>query len=103
NGKRSARHELCNSDRIEFGAPDSYSLVFALDGAELKRLMDQMSASDKTASAGIGGNLVKLRAILELARTLQGSFSVEDVLASVVDTALAITGAERGFLMMRAG
>ncbi len=51
----------------------------------------------------MGGNLGKLRAILELARTLQSSFSVDDVLASVVDTALAITGAERGFLMLRAG
>src|SRR5262249_17949675 len=52
---------------------------------------------------GMGGNLGKLRAILELARTVQGAFSVDDVLASVVDAALAITGAERGFLMLRAG
>jgi serine phosphatase RsbU (regulator of sigma subunit) len=36
-----------------------------------------------------------------LARTVQSSFSVDDVLTSVVDTALAITGAERGFLMLR--
>ena len=43
----------------------------------------------------------KLRAILDLARTLQNNFSVDDVLASVVDTALTITGAERGFLMLR--
>ena len=52
---------------------------------------------------GVGGNLAKLRAILDLARTLQSSFSVDDVLASVVDAALAITGAERGFLLLRAG
>jgi serine phosphatase RsbU (regulator of sigma subunit) len=32
---------------------------------------------------------------------LQSSFSINDVLTSVVDTALAITGAERGFLMLR--
>ena len=43
------------------------------------------------AAAGVGGNLAKLRAILDLARTLQSSFSIDDVLASVVDTALAIT------------
>ena len=102
NGKRVTREVLHNSDRIELGAQDSYQLIFALDGAELKRLVDQMGAADKSApAAGTGGNLGKLRAILDLARTLQSSFSVDDVLASVVDTALTITGAERGFLMLR--
>jgi sigma-B regulation protein RsbU (phosphoserine phosphatase) len=105
NGTKVKRHPLANSDRIEFGVPDSYSLVFALDGVELKRLMEQMGAADKTPIAphGVGANLGKLRAILDLARTLQHSFSVDDVLAQVVDTALAITGAERGFLMLRKG
>ncbi len=102
NGTRVTRQELQNSDKIDFGVQDSYQLVFALDGAELKRLVEQMSAQEK-APPGVGANLAKLRAILDLARTLQSSFSIEDVLASVVDTALAITGAERGFLMLRGG
>ena len=103
NGKRITRQKLNNSDRIEFGAQDSYQLVFALDGAELKRLMDQLGASDKSTPVpgSVGGNLGKLRAILDLARTLQSSFSMDDVLTSVVDAALAITGAERGFLMLK--
>ena len=33
NGKRITRQALRNSDKIEFGAQDSYQLVFALDGA----------------------------------------------------------------------
>ena len=103
NGQRVKRHLLRNSDKIEFGAQDSYQLIFALEGAELKRLMEQMAASEKAVGPGVGGNLGKLRAILDLARTVQSSLSVDDVLASVVDTALAITGAERGFLMLRAG
>lgn len=104
NGKRIEREALHNSDRIEFGAQDSYQLVFALDGAELKRIMEQVGGSEKTPPApGMGGNLAKLRAILDLARTLQSSFSIDDVLVSVVDTALAITGAERGFLLLRNG
>lgn len=103
NGQRVQRQMLHNSDKIEFGAQDSYQLIFALDGAELKRLMEQMAAPEKGAGPGVGGNLGKLRAILDLARTVQSSFSVDDVLASVVDTALTITGAERGFLMLRAG
>ncbi|MDR3701839.1 MAG: SpoIIE family protein phosphatase [Candidatus Sulfopaludibacter sp.] len=103
NGKRIERHTLQNDDRVEFGANDSYQLVFALDGVELKRLMEQAGAAEKSQTPVLGGNLAKLRAILDLARTLQSSFSVDDVLVSVVDTALAITGAERGFLMLRSG
>jgi serine phosphatase RsbU (regulator of sigma subunit) len=101
NGVRVKRQELKNSDRLEFGALDSYQLVFALDGVELKRLMQQMSEPESVSSSGVGGNLGKLKAILDLARTLQGAFSIDDVLASVVDTALAITGAERGFLLLK--
>jgi phosphoserine phosphatase RsbU/P len=105
NGVRISRHVLANGDRIEFGVPDSYQLLFALDGVELKNLMQQMGAAEHPVHAphGVGGNLAKLRAILDLARTLQSSFSVEDVLAQVVDAALAIAGAERGFLMLRKG
>jgi sigma-B regulation protein RsbU (phosphoserine phosphatase) len=106
NGKKITRQPLHTSDRIELGAQDSYQLIFALDGAELKRLVDQMGEQAgvlETAASphAVGGNLGKLRAILDLARTVQSSFSVDDVLASVVDTALTITGAERGFLMLR--
>jgi len=104
NGERVERQPLRNSDRIEFGAQDSYQLVFTLDGAEWKRVVEQLGAPEITSGvSGVGGNLRKLRAILDLARTIQGSFSIDDVLASVVDAALAITGAERGFLLLRSG
>ncbi|MBV9504444.1 MAG: SpoIIE family protein phosphatase [Acidobacteriia bacterium] len=104
NGERKQRHVLHDSDRIEFGVPDSYQLVFSLDGTELKGLIEHVGTMEKAAPIPrVGGNLAKLRAILDLARTLQGAFSIEEVLASLVDTALAITGAERGFLLLRAG
>ncbi len=105
NGKRVESQALRNSDRIEFGFPDSYQLVFAMEGAELNRLIDQFGAHEKSgpigSSAGAGANLAKLRAILDVARTLQTGLSLQDVLNSVVDAALAITGAERGFLLLR--
>ncbi len=102
NESRITKAALRNSDRIDFGAQDSYTLIFALDGVELKRLMEQVTMAEKTpALHGVGGSLAKLRAILDLARTLQSSFSINEVLTSVVDTALAITGAERGFLLLR--
>jgi len=101
NGTRVERQFLRNSDRIEFGVPESYQLIFALDGAELKRLMEQLPGQEQVARTGVGANLAKLRAVLEVARTLQMSFSTDDVLNSVVDAALTITGAERGFLLLR--
>jgi len=106
NGQRVESHTLRNSDRIEFGVPDSYQLVFATEGAELNRLIDQFGAHEKSGpvgAPGAGANLAKLRAILDVARTLQTGLSVQDVLNSVVDAALAITGAERGFLLLRSG
>ncbi|MGA3043218.1 MAG: SpoIIE family protein phosphatase [Bryobacteraceae bacterium] len=107
NGNRVESHALRNSDRIEFGFPDSYQLVFATEGAELNRLIDQFGAHEKSGPVsgvpGAGANLAKLRAILDVARTLQNGLSVQDVLNSVVDAALAITGAERGFLLLRTG
>src|SRR4051812_33261311 len=46
NGKRVPRRKLDIGDKIEFGAQDSYQLLFAVDGAELKRLMEQVAVSD---------------------------------------------------------
>jgi serine phosphatase RsbU (regulator of sigma subunit) len=109
NGERIKRRVLESSDRIEFGFPDSYQLTFAFDGAEITRLMDHIAQTQvgttatiaPTGVAGVGASLGKLRAVLEVARTLQTAFSMQDVLVSVVDAALAITGTERGFLLLR--
>ena len=102
NGQRATRHPLRDGDRIGFGVPDCYALTFASDGAGLKRLADQLDAVEKAPNIpGVGGGLARLRVILDLARTMQSSFSIDDVLASVVDAALAITQTERGFLLLR--
>jgi serine phosphatase RsbU (regulator of sigma subunit) len=98
NGARVIRQRLENSDRIEFGFADSYRLLFALEDADIHRLLDQFAAPAMTATAG---SLGKLRALVEVARALETSLSTEDVLTALVDAALAVTGAERGFLLLR--
>ena len=90
NGDRVRRRKLASSDRIEFGIPNSYSLIFTSED-----LAGRLGAP--------GGQLARLRAVVELARTLETSFSTTNVLAALVDTALAVTGAERGFLLLRKG
>ena len=100
NGERVEKpHALHGSDRIEFGVPDGYQLHFTRTGDEMQKLLAKPISSGDTGRVGTA-NLEKLRAVLEVARSLQSSFSVDDVLNSVVDATLAVTGAERGFLLL---
>ena len=100
NGLRVERRPLAEGDAIEFGFPDSYRLVFVAGTGELAQALEQTLPG---APGGPGGNLAKLRAVVEVARTLQIGFSIDEVLTAVVDAALAVTGAERGFLLLRDG
>ncbi len=102
NGERVRRRKLANSDRIEFGIVDSYKLIFMLREDEIHRILGQLGTTPQAAGPG-AGNLVKLRALLEVARTLQASLTIDDVLAAVIDAALAVTGSERGFLYLKEG
>lgn len=96
NGNPVKRHRLRDGDRIEFGVPDSYTLVFTRE-ADFRSLIKQIPTR---ASSRTPADLGKLRALVEVARALQNSLTPDDVLASVVDAALAITGYERGFLLL---
>lgn len=104
NGRRVQRERLQTGDRVEFGVSDSYQIIFTPEGSELSRLVDSVPAPrPEAATDGIGANLGRLKAVLEIARTLQTSYSLQDILNSVVDAALAVTGAERGFLLLHNG
>ncbi len=100
NGERIARHALRNSDRIDFGVRESYQLTFTIEHAEINRILEQFSTSSHSGSMG-ATNLGKLRSLMEVARALQNSLSTQEVLTAVVDAALAVTGCERGFLLLR--
>jgi serine phosphatase RsbU (regulator of sigma subunit)/pSer/pThr/pTyr-binding forkhead associated (FHA) protein len=101
NGERVGRRQLANSDRIDFGFQDSYKLVFTLEEDEIHRIIEQISTPRPAMPAG--ASLAKLRALVEVARALQSSLSTHDVLTAVVDAALSVTSAERGFLLLRKG
>ena len=104
NGERVARHVLRNSDRIEFGVRDSFQLTFSLDHGEINRILGKLGeeVGSGSHSGALGANnLAKLRSLVEVARALQNSLSTQEVLTAVVDAALAVTGCERGFLLLR--
>ncbi|MGA2597735.1 MAG: SpoIIE family protein phosphatase [Bryobacteraceae bacterium] len=102
NGERVKDHKLANSDRIDFGFQDSYKLIFTFEEDEIHRIIEQIAAP-RPAAMQAGASLAKLRALVEVARALQSSLSTLDVLTSVVDAALIVTSAERGFLLLRKG
>ena len=92
---------LRNSDRIDFGVRESYQLTFTVEPGEIHRILDQFSTTSRTPAPRGPIILGKLRSLMEVARALQNSLSTQEVLTAVVDAALAVTGCERGFLMLR--
>lgn len=88
NGVKEQYHVLRAGDVIRFGVDDSYELTFTLD----------TPATFQTQAHH--GGLRKLRSMLEVARSMQGALSIDQVLTSVVDAALDITNCDRGFLLL---
>lgn len=101
NGERIQSRQLEHGDRIEFGFEDSYRLVFERPGNRLEDIAAHLTEPGLTARTGTAGNLARLRAMLEVIRALQSSFSIDSVLQAVVDAALVITNADRGFLLLK--
>lgn len=99
NGVRIENEQPLNgAENIEFGVPEGYRLQFVTTGGDPGRPAPKPALAEAVREGGSG--LGKLRAVLEVARSLQNSFSADDVLNTVVDAALTVTGAERGFLLL---
>jgi serine phosphatase RsbU (regulator of sigma subunit)/pSer/pThr/pTyr-binding forkhead associated (FHA) protein len=100
NGQRVIRHELHSNDKVEFGVPDSFALVY-LSGEESLGDLLQRVESSAPAATSVGHGLHHLGVLLEVARALHSSMSLEDVLASVLDAALQVTKTQRGVLLLK--
>ncbi|MFN7924358.1 MAG: SpoIIE family protein phosphatase [Bryobacteraceae bacterium] len=88
---------LEHGDQITFGFADGYTLTFQHEERDITRLVDQVAAP------GLSTHLAKLKALVEVARALHSSLSMQEVLESIVDAALAVTTSDRGFLFLRRG
>lgn len=99
NGERIEKRLLHSADRIEFGFDDCYKLLFLFDDDEIGRLLQQIQTGQPLGGSG-ATNLGKLRAMVEVARTLHNNFGASEVLASVVDAALTITNTSQGYLVL---
>jgi sigma-B regulation protein RsbU (phosphoserine phosphatase) len=98
NGEKILRRELKPDDRIDFGIADSYRLTYVGEGPTLTELMERVEAPAPMQSGARG--LHHLGVLLDVARALGTGLSLEDILTTVVDAAIQLTGTERGVLLL---
>jgi len=89
NGTQITEHPLSHGDRIQLGRTGGAELVFLLDDAPVER--------QPTSAVG---DLRQVAALLEGLRALGSGRVLDEVLALVMDSAIELTGAERGFIML---
>jgi len=92
NGSAITEHALKHGDRIQIGQTEGADLVFLLDDTPISQ---QLSG----ASSLVGG-FRQVAALLESLRALGSSRVLDEVLLLVMDAAIDVTGAERGFIML---
>jgi len=91
NGEKISERELKPGDTIGLGQTSDTSIVF-VTGA------DQLSGEQMANSAAL--ELRHMAALLEGMRALGSGKVLDEVLALVLDSAIEVTGAERGFIML---
>jgi hypothetical protein len=91
NGSAITEQRLANGDRIRIGRTAGAELIFRLD---------HTSVGDLPSSAVAAVGFRQVAALLDALRALGSSRVLDEVLLLVMDAAIAVTGAERGFIML---
>jgi len=94
NGDQVTEHSLEHGDRIRLGRSGGAEMVF------LVRDSEPMEEKPPTTTAI--GDLRQIGALLEGLRALGSGRVLDDVLSLVLDSAIDVGGAERGFIMLAA-
>ncbi len=88
---------LKSGDQINLGVAESHGLSFLMQEAELPGLLEQVGRAAESPAP----QLQHLSLLLQMAQTLYRSPRLEKVLTALVDSALSVTGADRGLLFLR--
>lgn len=91
NGEQVSERPLSHGDRIQFGRASGTDVVFLIDDAPAPQRSDRQTAV---------GDIRQLATLLEGLRALGSGRVLDEVLAMVLDAAIEVTGAERGFIML---
>ena len=93
NESQVTEHKLVSGDRLQFGRAAGTDIVFVIG--------DASSSGERTPVTAVS-DLRQLAALLEGLRALGSGRVLDEVLALVLDAAIEVTGAERGFIMLAA-
>lgn len=105
NGERVKRHKLKPGDQLFFGALRGGAYVIfdpdsAASSTAAHDFLSQIAAVEVKRGAS---DLEKLSLFLEAAHKLNTTRMLDDVLATVIEAALKLTGAERGYVFLKSG
>ena len=92
NGDQITEQSLTHGDRIRLGRSGGAEIVFLLTESEPR--------SEKSSTTTAIGDLRQIAALLEGLRALGSGRVLDDVLSLVLDSAIDVSGAERGFIML---
>jgi phosphoserine phosphatase RsbU/P len=102
NGERVDRRKLARNDRVEFGLQGAAYALFSPDRSPSSAAQQFLSQfSSWKPATGAGSDLEMLNVFLEAARKLNTSGVLDDVLQTLLEAALRLTQAERGFVFLR--
>jgi serine phosphatase RsbU (regulator of sigma subunit) len=91
NGERTAERVLAHGDRIRLGQSGDVEITFVVD--------DEAPSVEKSAVSA-ASELRQMAALLAGLRALGSGRVLDEVLTLVLDSAIDVTGAERGFIML---
>jgi len=91
NGQRTEERILSHGDRIQLGQSLDTQIVFVVG--------DELPAQERSSYTAVS-EIRHMASLLEGLRALGSGRVLEDVLALVIDSAIDVTGAERGFIML---
>src|SRR5712692_8841117 len=91
NGERTSERVLAHGDQIRLGQSDEVTIVFVVG--------EEAPSAEKSAISA-ATELRQLATLLEGLRALGSGRVLDEVLALVLDSAIEVTGAERGFIML---
>lgn len=99
NGEQVSERPLEHGDRIRLGRTEGIELVFIADAGAVTHFSPGLSSGLREAASD-AGDLRQMAAILDGLRALGSGRVLDEVLTLVLDSALDVTKAERGFVML---
>ena len=101
NGERVDRHKLQRNDRVEFGVRDVTYVIFHPLHATSNTAREFLSQISGIQIAPEASDLEKLTLFMDAARKLNTIGVLDEILVTLLDATLKLTGAERAYIFLR--